>query len=224
MTRRATSVKAQVPFRFYTSFVLQEPTGLRAATLSQLATLLKKVPEACIYHHTHYSLLSHHYLIPEPTNDFAYWVGEVLGEEALGERLASLDIMAHSSLDSLREALVRTVEDHLARTPAARFRFASDGEEFFFVKSVHVVMPTRHQACTLPEFARALSQVSIHSLYHHMFEARLRLGRKANDFSVWLGEQLELKELAEKVASLDPYGRTLEMLRSSLMSLVQLER
>lgn len=208
------------PFRFSTSLVLQEATGLRAARLSVLAKLLRTVPDACIYHHTHYFLLSHHYLTPEPSNDFAYWIGEVLGEEALGERLASLDIIEYTDLGTLRQRLVDVIDDYLKRTPAARFKFASEGEEFFFVKSVHVVMPTVYTAATLEEFADALARVSVRSLYFHVFDAPLRLGRRTNDFSLWL-EQLGYPELAQEIAALDPYGYTLEMLRSSMLSLVR---
>ena len=95
-----------------------------------------------------------------------------MGEEGFGELLASIDIMEHSTLQSLREALVSTIEDYLTSTPVAQLRFASEGEEFFFVKSVHVVMPTSHHASTLAEFADALSCVSIHSLYFHVFDAK----------------------------------------------------
>lgn len=221
MSQRSPSGQARTPFRFCTSFTLQEATGLRAATLPQLVGLLRKVPEGCIYHHTHDFLLSHHSLMPEPANDFAYWVSEVLGEEPLGELLACLDIMEHATLQSLREALIGTIEGYLAHTPTARLRFASEGAEFFFVKSLHVIMPTRYQASTLAEFLQALSQISIHSLYHHVFSARLRVGRPTNDFSIWLGEQLGLQELAERVAALDSYAHTLETLRSLMISLVQ---
>lgn len=215
--------EAGTPFRFFTSFVLQEATGLRAATLPQLAALLRKVPEGCIYYHTHYFLLSHHYLIPEPPNDFAYWVAEILGEGRLGEWLASIDTMEHATLQSLREAFASTIERYLDQTPSAQLKFASEGEEFFFVKSVHVIMPTAHQVSTLAGFAQALSQISIHSLYFHMFDARLRLGQSTNDFAIWFEEQLGLGPLAEQVAQLDPYARTLESLRTMLLAMVQQE-
>jgi hypothetical protein len=223
MTQPSALPKAKTPFRFYTSFVLQKATGLRAATLPQLLALLRKVPDEAIYYHTHYFLLTHHYLTPEPPNDFAYWVMEVLGEERLGELLAGIDVIEHSTLQSLREALVNTIEEYLTSTPTARLRFASEGEEFFFVKSVHVILPTSHQASTLAEFAEALSCVSISSLYFHIFDARLRVGRSTNDFAMWLDEQLGLKDLAENVANLDPYMHTLETLRSLVLSLVNHE-
>lgn len=223
ITPPATLLEAKTSFRFSTSFVLPKATGLRAATLTQLVALLRKVPDGCIYYHTHYFLLTHHYLTPEPPNDFAYWVTEVLGEERLGELLAGIDVMEHSTLQSLREVLVGTIEEYLISTPVARLRFASEGEEFFFVKSVHVVMPTSHQASTLAEFAEALSRISIHSLYFHVFDARLRVGRPTNDFAVWLGEQLGLTDLEERIANLDPYAHTLEVLRSLVLSLVKHE-
>lgn len=213
----------QKPFQFWTALVLQESTGLRAATLTTLAKLLRQVPDACIYYHTHHFVLQHHYLTPEPTNDFAYWVAEVFGDEPLGELLASIDIMEHSSLQSLREVLAGTIERYIKEHPATRIRFAPAGREFFFIKSVHVIMPTPHTASTLAEFAKALEQVSVHSLYFHIFDARLRLGRPTNDFALWFTEQLGLKELGESVAGLNPYMHTLETLRAILLSLIRQE-
>ena len=211
------------PFRFYTSLVLQESTGLRASTLPLLVKLLREVPESSIYYHTHYFLLQHHYLSPEPTNDFAYWVREVLGEEPLGELLASLDIMEHASLQSLRETLAATIDAYLEKNPSARLKFVSEGEEFFFLKSVHIIMPTSYTAANLVEFARILEHISVRSLYFHIFDARLRIGKPTNDFARWFTEQLGLKALGENVSHLDPYAHTLETLRDILLSLVRQE-
>ncbi len=221
-----TVVKAQTPFKFYTSFILEEATGLRAATLPQLLHWLRQVPDGCLYHHTHYFLLSHHYLTPGPTNDFAYWVTEVLGEEPLGELLASIDTMQHASLQSLRDAVIETIDSYLKQHPIARFKFASEGEEFHFVKSIHVVVPTPWSAWTLEEFADSLQRVTVYSLYYHVFDSRLRLGRPTNDFAIWLEQQFGQTELAKETAAVDPYAHTLETLRALLVSLVrqQLDR
>ncbi len=86
----AESIRAKEGFRFYTRLHLSELTGLRASTLSQLAGLIKEVPGSCIYHHTHRFLQQHQYLSPEPPNDFAYWVTNVLQEDRLGEQLAAI--------------------------------------------------------------------------------------------------------------------------------------
>ncbi len=210
-------------FRFFTSLVLQESTGLRASTLPVLVKLLREVPDSCIYYHTHYFLLQHHYLTPEPTNDFAYWVAEVLGEGALGELLASIDVMEHASLQSLREVVAGTIEQYLQQNPGARLKFVSAGEEFFFLKSVHVIMPTSYTASTLADFAQVLEHISVRALYFHIFDARLRIGQPTNDFARWFTEQLGLKRLGENVSCLDPYAHTLETLRGILLSLIREE-
>ena len=223
MAVSARRARATHPFRFCTSLTLQESTGLRAATLPALAKLLRTVPESSVYHHTHFFLLQHHYLTPEPTNDFAYWVTHVLGEEPLGELLASIDIMEHPSLQSLREALAVTVEQYLGANPPARLKFVSPGEEFFFLKSIQVIVPTHQIVSTLEDFAQALERVSIRSLYHHIFDARLRLNNPTNDFARWVTEQLELTTLGESLSRLDPYAHTLETLRAIILSLIHQE-
>lgn len=215
------SVTAATPFRFYTSFVLQEATGLRAATLPQLAGLLRTVPEACVYHHTHYFLLSHHYLSPEPTNDFAYWVAEMLGEGRLGEVLASIDTLHFRSLADLRTSLADAIDHYLAQAPLAKLKFVSEGEEFHFIKSVHVVAPTPWTVTTLAEFAEILQRVSVSSLYFHVFDAHLRVGPGTNDFSKWLREALGEESLAADLEAMDPYTDSLEMLRTRLVQLVR---
>jgi len=212
--------RAAHPFVFQTGLVLEESTGLRAATLPVLAELLRTVPDACIYHHTHYFLLRHHYLTAEPANDFAYWVTHAVGEERLGGLLAGIDVMEHASIDGLRTACIRTVDRYLQRYPAARVRFAQEGQEFFFTSSVHVILPTEQLAATLAQFRDALKAVSVRSLYFHMFDARLRLGQPSNDFARWLTEQLGLAELSAKIARLDPYDQSLETLRAMLLRLV----
>ena len=209
------------PFRFSTSLVLQESTGLRASTLPTLAKVLQIVPDSCIYYHTHHFLLQHHYLTPEPTNDVAYWVAEVMGDDRLGELLASIDVREHSSLLSLRTAFVDTITRYLAEHPAMRFRFVGPGEEFYFIKSIHIVMPTPYSAASLEEFAKALRQVSIRSLYYHLFDARLRVGRATNDFALWVKEQLGLERLAEAMTKLDLHAHTLETVRTMLVTMVE---
>jgi hypothetical protein len=216
-----TLVRARDPFRFVTRLHLSELTGLRASTLDQLLELVKSVPGSCIYHHTHRFLQQHQYLSPEPPNDFAHWVTESLGEPELGELLASIDTVQYSTIRSLRNAIVATIEEYLKNEPTAKRRFAREEEEFHFIKSVSFAIPTDYVAYDLREFAEALDRVTIHSIYFHMFEARLRLGRPTNDFSLWIGSSLGDKTLARQIDRLDPYTRTLDNLRKTLMRLVK---
>jgi hypothetical protein len=54
-----------------------------------------------------------------------------------------------------------------------------------------------------------------------MFEARLRLKKGVNDFSIWIEDCLDDKDLADRLASLDPYTYTLEGLRSTMVQLIE---
>ena len=105
--------KASEPFRFHIRCHLPELTGIKARTLGDLLTQLKQASDSMVYYHTHHFLEEHHYLTPEPANDFAVWVGDALGDDVLGEQLASVDTFSFSSLGSLRERLVGIVEEHV---------------------------------------------------------------------------------------------------------------
>jgi hypothetical protein len=215
--------KAKEPFRFHTRLHLTELTGLRAMNLSQLLELIKDVPGASIYHHTHRFLQQHQYLSPEPPNDFAYWVTEILGEDELGERLSSIDTISYSTIRGLRDKIVETISDYLKDNAMAKLRFAREGEEFYFIKSVSFILPTDYVASDLKEFADILKKVTIESIYFHVFESRLRLEKNDNDFSNWIGTSLGNKELAIRISKLDPYTHTLEGLRNNLVEMVERE-
>lgn len=212
---------AKYPFRFHIRLHLTELTGLKAADLQQLARLIKVVPGASIYHHTHRFLQIHQYLSPEPPNDFAYWVGRALGDDELSEKLVSMDIMRYATIRSLRENTVETIEEHIKNNPSARRRFAMPGDEFHFMKSVSFILPTNYSVYTLEEFSRVLAKITIDSIYFHIFEARLRLEKETNDFSYWIETSLENKGLADEIARLDPYTRTMEDLRRVIIEKIE---
>jgi small-conductance mechanosensitive channel len=211
--------KAKEPFRFHSRTYIKELTGLKAKNLRELVDTLKRVPDSVIYYHTHHFLEEHHYLIPEPSNDFAVWVNDVLGEEVLGERLASVNTFEFPSVGALRERIVVIIEEYLAG--GANSREAMPGREFRFMKSVSVVITTPYVAHDLREFVEALRKISLGSLYFHVFESRLRLGRGLNDFTIWLQDSLGEAELGEEIARLDPYTYTLEGLRSAFIQLIE---
>jgi len=209
--------KATAPFRFYTRLQMTELTGRRASNLQELTDTLRGVSGSSIYHHTHRFLQQHQSLSPEPPNDFAYWIAGELGEETLAERLYSLDIMRFDSIRALREAIVATIEGYVRTNPLASLKFAAEGGEFHFLKSVSFIMPTRYEARDLREFADILSRITVDSIYYHVFESRLRLEKGKNDFSKWFEDCLGDRELAALVERLDPYTQTLEDLRRNLL-------
>ena len=211
--------RAKEPFRFFNRVHLTELTGLKAKNLKELADVLKTAPDSIMYYHTHHFLAEHHYLTPEPANDFAVWVSDVLGDETLGEKLASIDAFEFPTLSALRERIVNVIGEHTSLEPEPRK--APEGREFYFMKSVSVVLSTPYAARDLREFVEALRKLSLDSLYFHMFEARLRLGKPTNDFSVWLENSMGEPELAQEISRFDPYSYTLEGTRSLLMQLIE---
>ena len=211
-------VKAAAPFTFKTQLSLVETMGMRARDLTELCRYFKVAPDTSIYYHTHHFLQRHQYLIPEPPNDFAYWVSNILGDDVLGERLWSVDIVRFNSIHELRQTLVTILESYLASAP--RKIECQEGEEFHFMASRTFVLPTRYSARNLKEFAEVLGKVSIQSIYFHVFDAKLRLKRDENDFSRWF-RSLGKNELADASRRLDPYSHTLDGLRQELITLVK---
>lgn len=210
---------AKDPFRFVTQIVQVELTGLSAKNADELLAHLRMVPTSVIHQHTHRFLSDHQYLSPEPPNDFAYWVTDILGERRLGEELAAVDVVRFRTLQALREKMIAILERHLVGGRPGRT--AAEGSEFHFMKAVNFILPTPYLATNLDEFLEGLMKVSIHSLYYHMFEARLRLERDQNDFSAWFAQSLHEPELAKAVSKLDPYTQTMEGLRRRVARLVQ---
>lgn len=207
-------------FHFYTRVHLNELTGLKARNLKELLHHIKTVSGSVIYHHTHHFLQQHQYLSPEPPNDFAYWVREALNELVLAEKLTSINTCDFPTIRALREKIASTIESHLEKTKGI-LKEANEGEEFYFVKSISFILPTSYSASSLEEFVTILKKITIHSIYFHMFEARLRLEKGTNDFSVWVEQALGETELAKKIARLDPYTYTMEGLREKIIQLVQ---
>jgi hypothetical protein len=210
---------AREPFQFSTRLHLKELTGLNARNLSQLISRLNEVPDSVVYYHTHSFVEEYQFLTPEPTNDFALWVQDALGYDILSERLASIDTFEFPTIGALRQMIVGVIQDFLAQT--SNEREAPPGNEFHFIKSISVVLPTPYVAHNLREFVGILKRVSIGSLYFHIFDAKLRLQRGANDFSLWLDDCLAEKELAEQITRLDPYNYTMENLREIIIKLCE---
>ena len=213
------TIEAREPFHFYTRQNLTFLTGRKAKNLSELLSGIKDAKESSIYHHTHHFLAQHEFLSPEPPNDFAYWITHILQDKVLGEEVASIDLRVYSNLEDMRKKIVEVIEGSGSSSPDAHLRHAPPGEEFHFMESQSFVFPTRYVASSLVEFRECLEHVSIHSIYYHIFEARLR-GRES-DFSLWVRNSLQEERLAIELLQFDPYTQTLENLRHTLIRLVE---
>ena len=206
------------PFYFYTKLDQTILLGVTASTIPGLLEGIQRVPEASIYYHTHRYLQQHHYLSPEPPNDFAYWVGQILNDAELGEQLSSIDIIRLDSIQSIRLEFVELLRAYISSSE--KLRESPPGQEFHFMSCQTFAIQTPHTAETIPEFLEQLRNVSVSSLYYHVFDAKLRLGHGENDFSRWFRDGGKI-ELADAVARLDPYTYTLEGLRTKIISLAE---
>lgn len=207
------------PFAFYTNVDLIFLTNRRARNLKELLKGIKESSGSVIYYHTHRFLRQHHYLSPEPPNDFAFWTSNVLLERVVGEKLAAIDIVSFPTIRELREKIVSVLEENISNSN--NLRESPEGMEFHFMSSKSFILSTGLVACNLEEFYEIVKRITIYSLYFHMFQARLRLGRIDNDFSIWLRDQLKEFDLAEKISRLDPYTWTLEGLRNKICNLIE---
>jgi uncharacterized protein DUF5752 len=211
-------IDRQTPFRFYTELRLVQLTGLKAHTIPELLAHLHEVPGSCIFYHTHQSLLEHHFEKPAGHNDFALWVEEALQEDALGERLAFIDLRDFTSIRQLRTTIIETIEDQIGKNRKAAERQCPPGEQFHFCRSKSFVMSTGKVAESVQQFFELLPGISNTSLYFHFIESRLRLDLRTNDFSLWLEGRGE-KELARAINALNPYVRTLDELKADIVAL-----
>src|SRR5206468_1889798 len=103
-------------------------------------------------------------------------------------RLAAIDAVRVGHLRELRDRILAVIEGYLE--PRQALRTAPAGEEFHFMDAVSFVLPTRHRAASLAEFAETLTMVGGASIAYHLFESRLRDGAEENDFSRWLEGEL----------------------------------
>jgi len=205
---------AKNPFVFMTSSSLVTITDRKAYNIKELLEGIKEVSGSSIYHHSHQVYREWQTFGRPPIHDFGYWVGEVIREKGLGERLAAVDPTQYDDIRSFRIRLVEIIEEHLASDPITNQ--AHQGSQFNFCESTSIILNTGVRAENLDEFIQALGRITSRSLYYHLFEARIRLHRFDNDFSIWLRDQLEAPEIADAISKLDISVYSLEQLRAHL--------
>lgn len=204
-------------FHFFSKLDLTMLLGKKAKNIAELLEGVRQIPATSIYYHTHRFLHQHHYLSPEPPNDFAFWTTNVMNDVVLGEKLWSVDIIQYQTVEQLRVRFIEVMEAYVQST--SRSFDCMPGHEFHFMASQTFVFPTPYTAETLQDFKETLRRVSINSLYYHMFDSKLRLGKNENDFSRWCGD-LGYEKLSDHLQKLDPYSHSLEGLRKRIIFLV----
>lgn len=201
-------------FDFRECVTLVKSTGKSARNIRQFQDILALIPEAAIFHHTCQYFMRNPGL--EYTNDFAQWAGENLGERALAEYLSNIDPYAFKTMSDLRKGLLGVIDVYLQRYPEPRE--VMRGDEFFFSEGVTLNFPAGVRARNLAELLTGIKYVDANSIYFHFYEARLRLGGLADDFSSWVDESLGKSGLAARIRSMDPFMHTVEGIREHLVA------
>ncbi|HXA86555.1 MAG TPA: DUF5752 family protein [Candidatus Dormibacteraeota bacterium] len=212
---------ARSPFYFNSASHLLRVGREKATTLQELLEAIRTCPESSIFQHTFQTLAEHHFIREGFSNDFSHWAFASCNEVELAEQLAAIDVREFISIATLRERLIHIIETYLQKNPRAATRVAM--EPFYLMASDLVVVPTPYVARNLEEFAEGMRKVSIHAIYYHFIDARLRLKLNTSDFSVWLEKELDLPEAGEKINRIDIYTSTLEGVRSSILKVVETE-
>jgi hypothetical protein len=212
---------ARSPFYFNSASHLMRVGREKATTLQELLEAIRTCPESSIFQHTFQTLEEHHFIREGFSNDFSHWAFASCNEVELAERLAAIDIREFTSIATLRERLIHIIETYLQKNPRAATRVAM--EPFYLMASDLVVVPTPYVARNLEEFADGLRKVSIHAIYYHFIDARLRLKLNTNDFSIWLEKELDLPPAGDKINRIDIYTSTLEDVRRSILKVIETE-
>jgi len=209
------------PFYFNSASHLLRIGREKATNLQELLEAIRTCVDASIFQHTFQTLEEHHFIREGFSNDFSHWAFAACNEVGLAERLAAIDIREFTSIAALRERLIQIIDGYLQKNSRAATRTAM--EPFYLMASELVVIPTPYVARNLEEFADGLRKVSIHGIYYHFIDARLRLKLNTNDFSVWLDKELDMPRAADRINHIDIYTLTLEGVRRGILKVLESE-
>ena len=204
--------------QFKSSASLDKLTGRKADTLKALLHLIKTCSGSSIFYHTFSAFLKLREAQVPYNSDFAIWVYRSLNEIALAERMMAIDFSEYSTVEDLRNRLIKIMEEYEKQRPTA---FQKMGDEPFYLYDVQrFVYLTDKFAYDLKSFREILPTISVYSLYYHFIESRLETKLRNDDFSTWIEEDLGLHDLATRIRRIDINVYNLEGLRSRIMSLI----
>ena len=206
-------------FQFYTEAGLVKYTGVKADSLRSLLDGVETVSGSSIFYHLHHALFRWHFETGGHLNDFARWCWRQLQENLLAERLSSVDPLRYTSIRDARAALIEHLRRHIGEVET--LPRVPKGREFYFSEIQSFIIPTGYAADSPESFRDCIARVDSYSIFYHLTEARVRMGKPENDFSLWIREQLHDYDLADKIEELSPYIYDLYELRSKLLEMIE---
>jgi hypothetical protein len=217
-SKRVRSGSVKNVFQFRSSASLEKLTGNKADNLEELLALIKSCPDSSIFYHTFSAFRELREANVPYTNGFALWISVSLNDEALAEKLATTDLTAHNTIESLRARIVETIEAYADGNPAVLKKPAE--ERFYLLDVNRIVYLTDKFAYDLDSFRQVLGTISVDSLYFHFIESRLYTHLRSDDFSNWIEESLGFGDLAQAVRTIDITVHTLEELRGRIFQII----
>jgi len=208
----------QSVFQFRSGASLERLTGQKASNLEELLELIRTCPDSSIFYHTFSAFRMLREVHVPYTNGFSVWISKYLNDEALAEKLATVDLTEHSTIESLRRQIVETIEKYRNENPSV-FQKTAD-KPFYLLDAIRIVYLTDKFAYDLKSFRELLNTVSVDSLYFHFIESRLYTQLRSDDFSTWIEESLKDRELARKIRAIDISVYTLEELRERIIQVI----
>lgn len=211
--------RASEPFVFFSTAHIVELTGRAARRLPELRDGIREVTGSSIFHHTFGALRDRPFAAHRYASDFARWTAEVLQDWPVAERLAFMDPTEFPSIRALRERIIQVIDDRLAEDGEPMP--APAGREFHFSQAISLIYPIGPEAWTLSELAAGIRGASARTLFFHLVEARLRIGRCTNDLSCWLADALDAPDLAARLDRVDLLLPSTEGLRQQVLTLLE---
>ena len=204
-------------FKFNTSSLLIEITDKKATNLEEFNNILKTITDSSIFYHVHHAFREYNFAPGQYSNDLARWIVEDLEFNELAEKISSISILDYTDINSLRNDITNIIDEY--KSNPIYTKSVPAGREFYFLSAISVALPTKYEVQDLDEFVAALEKVGMRSLYYHFFDARLRLGRKTNDFSNWIRINSGNEKLARSIELLDPYFMSMDQLKNRIIEL-----
>lgn len=206
------------PFKFYYESGITFNTGIKSDSLNSLYSGIQKVSESSIFYHLHHSFFRKHFTSVDYMNDFARWVWVTIGEHSISEKLAMINPFLFDSIKDCRKQLLRSLKEYIGGGELSP-RVSRD-REFFFLEIKSFIHPTGYEAKNLKEFKTGLERISISGLFYHLIDSRIRIGRKTNDFSEWLANELSEKDKAAEIAQLNIFSLNLWDIRDEIIAIL----
>jgi hypothetical protein len=159
-----------------------------------------------------------HFTTADYLNDFARWLWITIGEQSISEKVAMINPFLFDSIKDCRKKLVKCLRDYIGA--GELFPRVSHDREFYFLELKSFIHPTGFEARNLKQFKTGIERISISGLFYHLIDSRIRIGRKTNDFSKWLADELGEHDKAEEIAQLNLFSLNLWDIKNEIIEIL----